>query len=304
MAKKHHLCVCICTFRRPRLLGELLRALEGQETEGLFEYSISIADNDRSGSARQTVESHARLSKLDIRYDIEPEQNIAMARNKTITNSKGDFVAIIDDDELPDQRWLLNMYKALGFFKTAGILGPIRTRYGVPPPRWVIRGGFFERPSYYSGYFLSWQLTRTGNCLLRRSLFKGNNSWFLEKFGSGGEDRDFFKRMIASGYVFVWCDEAPVFELAPPERWVKITMLKRALLRGKMTYLSKKNNPWNIMGSLTLLLVYLFAMPLLLAFSPIFGYETFMKYLVKSGDHFGKLLAVVHIDLIREKYIV
>jgi succinoglycan biosynthesis protein ExoM len=304
MTEKPHICVCICTYKRLWQLKSLLRALEGQETGGRFSYSISIADNDRSGSARQVADAHALQSKVDIRYDIEPEQNIALARNRTIANSRGDFVALIDDDELPGPDWLLNMHKALALFETAGVLGPVIPRYEAPPPRWVKRGRFFERPSYFSAYFLNWWLTRTGNCLLRRSLFKDRRDWFRPEFGSGGEDRDFFKRMIAKGHVFVWCDEAPVFEAVPPERWALNIMLKRALLRGKMTYSSRKNDLKDILSSPFLLAAYSFGLPFLLVFSPVFGYETFVKDLVKSADHLGKLLALFRIYPVKERYIV
>jgi succinoglycan biosynthesis protein ExoM len=304
LPKKPRIFVCFCTFKRPSLLRALLQALERQETEGLFDYSISIADNDFSGSGRPIVEEHALRTRLDIRYTIEPEQNISLARNKAIENSSGDFIALIDDDELPQTDWLLSLYKDLSFFETAGVLGPVFPRYESPPPRWVVRGRFYERPSYYSGHYLSWWLAQTSNCLLRRSLFEDRNDWFQPKFGSGGEDRDFFKRMIAKGNVFVWCNEAPVSESVPPERWAKRTLLKRALLRGKMTYLARKHDMRDILISSALLLIYSLGLPLLLILFPVFGFETFMKYLIKSADHLGKLLALFRIDVVKERYIV
>jgi hypothetical protein len=43
---KVHVCVCICTFRRPLLLKRLLEALEKQQTENAFTFSVVVADND------------------------------------------------------------------------------------------------------------------------------------------------------------------------------------------------------------------------------------------------------------------
>jgi glycosyltransferase involved in cell wall biosynthesis len=304
MPEKPHICVCICTFKRPRQLGKLLRALKGQETGDLFEYGTVVVDNDRSGSARQIVESQIIQSKLPTHYFIEPVQNIAMARNKAVANSQGDFIAFIDDDELPSPRWLLNLYRALVLFETDGVLGPVLPRYEVPPPSWVLRGRFFERATYYSGYFLNWWITRTGNCLLKRSLFKGPDGQFLPEFGSGGEDRDFFKRMIYRGHVFVWCAEAPVYEAVPPERWKKSIMLKRALLRGKMTYHARKTSPVNILGSFAAVLFYSTGLPFLLLFSSVFGFDVFMRYLIRDCDHLGKIGALLGLDLVKERYII
>jgi succinoglycan biosynthesis protein ExoM len=303
MPEKHHISVCVCTYKRPRLLATLLRTLEGQETGGLFDYEIVVVDNDRSGSARQIVESQIGQSKLPIHYFVEPKQNIAMARNKAIANSKGDFVAFLDDDELPDSRWLLNLFRALILFETAGVLGPVLPCYDVPPPRWVLKGRFFERPTYFSGYFLHWDRTRTGNCLLRRDLFQGDGDWFLPKFGSGGEDRDFFKRMIAHGHVFVWCNEAPLHEAVPPERWKKDVMLKRALLRGKMTYNSRRDRPGDALASFAAAHYYSVGLPFLLIFSPVFGFDVFMKTLIRDCDHLGKIFAMCKIDLIKDRYV-
>src|SRR3954465_15401295 len=50
-----HISVCICTFRRAKLLTRLLDALEKQETGGQFTYSVIVADNDREESARPVV---------------------------------------------------------------------------------------------------------------------------------------------------------------------------------------------------------------------------------------------------------
>ena len=113
MSQRHHICVCICTYKRPELLKRLLSKLEEQETEGLFDYSILIVDNDSSGSARQIVKSYARQSKISINYYVEPDQSIALARNKAVANAKGEFVAFIDDDEAPTRRWLLNLFKPM-----------------------------------------------------------------------------------------------------------------------------------------------------------------------------------------------
>ena len=82
-----------------------------QRTEGIFEYSIVIVDNDSSQSGGDDAVAFARQSNITVNYFVEPEQNIAMARNKAIRNARGDFIALIDD-EFPVDEWLLNLYKA------------------------------------------------------------------------------------------------------------------------------------------------------------------------------------------------
>ena len=286
------------------MLRELLKSLDDQERKSLFDYYVVVVDNDRLESGRRVTESEAATSGTTIRYFVEPDQNIAKARNKAVASSQGDLVAFIDDDEIPDSRWLLNMFESQVRFQTAGVLGPVLTRYEEHPPKWLLKGRFYERPSYRTGYVMPWWSTLTANCLLKRTLYEENPDWFDPKFGSGGEDRDFFRRMIARGYVFVWTNEAPVYEWVSPERMKKAAMLKRALLRGKMVYRSQKGRPDKLISSLIASASYTLGLPFLFVMSPLFGFDLFMKYLIKDCDHLGKLLALFNVDLVQEKYIV
>jgi succinoglycan biosynthesis protein ExoM len=299
MPRKHHICVCICTFKRPELLNKLLSKLDEQETEGLFDYSIVVVDNDRSESAREIVECYARQSKTSIRYYMEPEQNIALARNKTVDNAEGDFVAFIDDDEYPMEKWLLNLYKALHYFASDGVLGPVLPCFEKEPPRWILKGCFFDRPTHPTGHVLVWKNTRTGNALLKKDLFTEDHGGFNPAFGSGGEDRDFFRRKIEEGHVFVWCNEGQVFEIVPPERWKRKVFLKRALVRGKMAINSTMSRPVNVFISLFAITLYTCCLPLFL----VLDHHIFMKYLIKDFDHIGKVLAFLGIEVVRDKYI-
>ena len=79
-----HISVCLCTYRRPRLLQRLLEELGSQDTNGLFMYSIVVADNDHLQSAKAVVCDFAAGSGIPITYCVEPRQNIALARNKAI----------------------------------------------------------------------------------------------------------------------------------------------------------------------------------------------------------------------------
>ena len=72
--------------------------LQEIETEGLFQYSLAIVDNDVCESARHVVESAARESSVSVLYYVEPEQNIALARNRVVEQAVGDLLAFIDDD--------------------------------------------------------------------------------------------------------------------------------------------------------------------------------------------------------------
>src|SRR5260370_17929824 len=82
-----HVSVCICTYRRPQLLKRLLQTLEKQETDGLFTFSIVVADNDGRRSAEALVADFAVDAAIAVTYCVEPQQNISLPRNPPSPNS-------------------------------------------------------------------------------------------------------------------------------------------------------------------------------------------------------------------------
>jgi glycosyltransferase involved in cell wall biosynthesis len=294
-----HICVCACTFKRPDLLLRLLEGLEDQKTHGRFTYSILIVDNDRLRSAEAMVAHFAASSALNVRYCVEPRQNIAMARNTAIANAKGDFVAFIDDDEVPIAEWLATLLEACMKYSADGALGPVKPHFDEPPPRWVIDGRFHERSSYPTGMVIDWRQGRTGNVLLRRHVFEGWEQPFFRPEYRNGEDQEFFHRIISRDHVFVWCDEAVAYEVVPPVRWKRSVLLKRALLRGAMEPRMPDYGPRALAKSLIAVPVYTFALPLAL----LAGQARFMSLLVRLCDHLGKLLAAAGCDPVKEQYV-
>lgn len=291
-----HITVCVCTFRRPEMLRALLAALAAQRTEGRFGVSVTVVDNDAGESARATVESFSSSSALVVRYFVEREQSIAGARNQVVRQSQGDFLAFIDDDELPGHDWLLRMHSALVEFQCDGVLAPVLPRYDFEPPAWVVRGNFHDRPAMPTGAQLPWTLTRTGNALLRRSLFRPSEEPFRREFASGGEDRDFFRRMIERGHVFRWLADAPVYETVPRERCTRSFMIRRALLRGKTPY-NQRILP--MLKSLLAVPLYALVLPFALV-----RHDWFMKLAVKWFDHVGRIFHFVGLRVVRERYVV
>ena len=294
-----HVTVCICTYRRPHLLRRLLQALAHQVTGGLFSYSIVVTDNDGAQSAEPVVSEFRLASGMDITYCSEPRQNIALARNKALASATGDLIAFIDDDEFPEADWLQTLFRAITANTVDGVLGPVEPHFDQEPPAWVVRGKFYNRPRHKTGFIIPWTEGRTGNVLFKREILEGIGEPFRAEFGSGGEDRDFFRRLIERRRVFMWCDEAVAYEVVPPVRCRRGFMLKRALLRGKMSLRRKGCGLRGVLTSVVAVPVYSMALPFLL----LLGHHQFMKYLVKVFDHAGRVLAFIGLDPVREAYV-
>ena len=296
--KRSHICVCICTFKRPDLLERLLNELASQDTGGQFTYSTVVVDNDSLRSAESCVSKFAAASEMAIRYCLEPRQNIALARNKAVENADGDFIAFIDDDEFPAKNWLLSLLQACEKYKVDGVVGPVKRHFDKKPPRWVVEGNFYERPTYATGFVIDWIQGRTNNVLLRRQAILVGEQPFRPEFRSG-EDQDFFRRAIARGHTFVWCNEAQVFEVVPPVRWNRTFMLRRALLQGTVTVLNPTFGVRDVVKSLFAVPIYSAVLP----FALVLAHHRFMSLLVKLFTHVGQLLAILKINVIREPYV-
>lgn len=293
-----HISVCICTYKRAALLKRLLDGLRDQESAGRFTYSIVVSDNDHLRSAEPIVSEFAAASSVAVTYCVESQQNISLARNRAIENASGDFIAFIDDDEFPIRRWLLTLLETLNTHRVDGVLGPVKPYFDETPPKWLLRSGFYSRQVYRTGTALNREEGRTGNALLKRELFDGQAMPFKPELRVG-EDKDFFRRMMDSGYRFIWSEEAVVFETVPPARWKRTFMLKRAFFRGAHVPLHPNFRFIKVMRSMVAVPAYSLILPVAL----LLGQHRFMAVLVKLCDHLGLLLAIIGMNRPHQAYI-
>lgn len=291
-----HISVCICSYKRPELLAITLTSIAAQRSDDEFAFSVIVVDNDPSRSAEAVIRFGCEPA-VQITYLAEPNRSISLARNKGVEHATGEFIAFIDDDEFAEEDWLLHLYRTLQSHRAAGVLGPVKARYGDGTPDWVKKAGLFVRPEHKTGYAMRWQECRTGNVLFRRDIIDGVDPVFRPEFATGGGDVDFFRRMMAAGHTFVWCDEAVVHEWVPPSRWKRSVLVKRALLRGKNSWKQADGRWWSLLKAIVAVPAYALALPVL----QIAGHHLFMRYALKLCDHVGRLLAVVGVNPVRTR---
>lgn len=216
--------VCVCTYRRPAALAGLIERLAAQ---GDAIGELVVVDNDAAGSARAVCD--AATAPFPIRYAVQPEQNIALARNLSVALARGEWLAFIDDDEEPVDDWVARLAAAARRYRADAVLGP---PVAVPPPdapAWVVAGAFFERRRFATGTPVPRNDFRIGNALVRRATLQGIAGPFDPDYGrTGGEDGDMLCRLAQRGAHIVWCDEAVVYEPIAPERLAPRWLLRRA----------------------------------------------------------------------------
>jgi GT2 family glycosyltransferase len=273
--------------------------LDQQVTNGLFDVSIAVVDNDANESARGTVEVAAQRSMVPIAYAVEPRQSIALARNASVEMASGTLVAFIDDDEIPARDWLLKLYDVLVEYGVDGVLGPVVPTFSERSPAWAVKSGVFMRPNFETGKLMDASTVGIGNALMKREVLLELGGPFRPEFGAGGEDRDLLHRAISKGRIFVWAADAVCQEPVTPERMRVKFQVRRALLRGKVALHGPGGGWLGVMKSVIAVPLYVMALPICL----IMGPHVFVAYLIRAFDHVGKVLASCGIDLVGDKYI-
>ena len=233
--------VCIATFRRPELLTTLLGSLLEQETRGQFTFRIVVVDNDAQRSA-ETVVRRMGTPAVEIVYDVEPQQNISLARNRGCARATGEFIATIDDDEYADREWLLQLLNALTHYEADVVFGPTSPIFDAGTPEYITRCRTFALPNPPTGSTENF-VEHTGNALVRRAVMA--DTPFDPRLGlTGGEDTAFFQGLRRQNRKLVWCREARAFTRVPPERATLLWVAKRAFRNGNGCRRTRQRGPW------------------------------------------------------------
>lgn len=244
--------VCICTFRRPALLLDLLHAIAQQQlTCPKDRVEIIVVDNDQTHSARTVLSTWITPPGFTLVFMHEPVPNIAVARNAAINKASGDWIVCIDDDETPHENWLSKLFETQRRFQADAVFGPVLPRYVEHTPKWVREGAYFDRRRFKTGTRIDEADARTSNVLVNRDRLSALEGPFEKSFGrTGGEDSVLFRDLLANGCTFVWCDEAIVSEEVPLDRANAKWLLRRSFrvgqtwMRAELYRLSPRAKIW------------------------------------------------------------
>lgn len=222
--------VCIITCQRPDGLKRLLNGLNQLEFKHCKtpKLEIIIVDNDSNGSACKICTEISPQIQWNLRYYVEKRRGIPFARNKAVAcaGENFDFLAFIDDDEVPHTSWLDELLHVQSFYNADVVTGPVLPYFNQSVPNWIIKGKFFERSRHSTGHLLKG--AATNNVLIRKEILQKMQPCFDERLAlSGGSDWHFFRRVHNEGYKIIWANDALVSEWIPASRANLVWLLKR-----------------------------------------------------------------------------
>jgi succinoglycan biosynthesis protein ExoM len=238
--------VCIITYRRPEGLARLFAALDGLTftkcPAAVME--VIVVDNDAQESAAAVCRDRS-TGRYSLTYDVEPRRGIPQARNRAVQRASdlADFIAFVDDDEIPSSGWLDELLYVQRTWDADVIAGPVLPAFPETVPHWAVKGRFFDRARYPTGY--PSPHVGAGNALVRARLFREKGLAFDERMAlTGGEDVLLFSLISRLGYSIIWADEAVVYEWVPQSRLTPTWVLQRAYRLGNTWSLCERElNP-------------------------------------------------------------
>lgn len=238
--------IAVCTFRRQASLARLLARLQELELprSGRPRLEVVVVDNAPEGGAEQVVADAAPRGAVPVRYVHLGAGNIASARNAVLeaVAASSRFVALVDDDEVPEPGWLDELLVTAAETGADIVCGPVLPLYPDEAPAWLRRDDFYavtgfpDRAELHEGI--------TGNALLRTETVRRLGLAFDAELGlSGGEDQLFFRSARERGASIRWAADAVVREEVPRQRLSARYLLRREYRKGNTLGLLDRGRP-------------------------------------------------------------
>jgi succinoglycan biosynthesis protein ExoM len=283
--------VCVCTYKRPKMLEACLASLAQQMLPATILPVILVIDNNEHPDAFPVVAAAKKTCPLPLFHIHEPRRGISHARNRALIEALGfdsDWVAFIDDDEVADVDWLANLMSP-EWIKYPVLMGANIYQYPDPAPFWTV-----HKKQEDLDEALAWTTASGGNVRFSVELVKAG-LWFNPSFGlAGGEDTEFFSRAYEMGFAIRKTARAITYEKVPPEKltyWAQVyraywcaasDVRRRAVHKGWGKAVREKSLsiPLNVLAGLVMYTVALCAAPA--------SVKASKKYALRGGKKMAK----------------
>ncbi len=124
------LSVVICTYNGEARIGKVLDRLRSQVHTDPIAWEVLVIDNNSCDKTQQVISNYS-----EVQYFFEAEQGAAFARLRGVREAKGRWVALLDDDTLPDANWIAQAHQFAQTHPQIGAFsGQIHPEYEVEPP--------------------------------------------------------------------------------------------------------------------------------------------------------------------------
>lgn len=212
--------VALCTHnhadRLTRTLAELRQVRAPEDG-----WELLIVDNASTDATAALLAREAWPPGWQVRVVREEKLGLSNARNCALREARGDYLIFVDDDETPEPEWLRAFERLIRDHAPDAFGGRIEVMFEDDRPAWLSDEllGFLGQLNRADKTV---QLTEPGTSV------HGGNFGFRRKAGetvgafnpalgrkgadnTGGEEVDFYRRLLAGGFKVWWTPEAVIF---------------------------------------------------------------------------------------------
>ncbi len=215
------LSIVISTYNNANSLVRTIDSVAKQDADRSL-WECVVVNNASTDDTKSKVESLIqKYNNINLRLVDEPQQGLSFARNRGIAESKGNFIAFIDDDETINTGFVsayIDLFLNHGAFAAAGA---VKACYDSGRPRWMSK---FTEQMIANPIDLGDSITTItsnitpagGNMAFNREIFTlyGGFDTELGRKGRellGGEENDIFERIRSLGERVYYVPNAVVY---------------------------------------------------------------------------------------------
>jgi len=117
--------VAIPTYNGAKKLPALLEKLRSQTRTEHLNWEIIVCDNNSSDDTRDVIRSYQAdwPDHAPLHYRFGAQQGAAFARQRAVEKAKGELIAFLDDDNLPESDWVFQAHQFAQQHPDAGAFG-------------------------------------------------------------------------------------------------------------------------------------------------------------------------------------
>ena len=225
------------SFKRPEGLRRLLDSFKNLKIN--FDCVVIVAENDSEGLQAKAIVDELFENSYPFRLvcKVVHERGISQARNALLNVAfkelNASSIAMIDDDEWADEKWLTELVEVQERTRAHVVSGKMIPIFEPGLPSWAI-----DLPIYFSEINVQTGLVDmvhgTTNVLISKSLFDDFGPIYFDTMYSviGGGDKEYFYRVKMKGGVFAHSQDALSYELFTGQRVTQAWALERAFRIG------------------------------------------------------------------------
>jgi glycosyltransferase involved in cell wall biosynthesis len=211
--------VALCTHNHADRLERTLRDLRALRLPEAG-WELLVIDNGCTDGTPALLAAHAWPAAWPVRVVREDRLGLSNARNRAAREARGEYIVFIDDDETPDPDWLCAYERLVTRHRPDAFGSRIRVLFEDTRPAWLQDEllGFLGEVHRFDEvvpltdpdtYFFG------GNFGCRTALVAAVGAFDPQlgrqgRVNIGGEEIDFYRRLLAAGHAVWWTPEAVI----------------------------------------------------------------------------------------------